>query len=153
MEKAAKKTVIDAFVDGAKMGYGISVNSMIPNVIFAFVLIEILNITGLTDLLGTLFTPIMGIFGLPGIAATVLIATFLSIGGGVGVAASLVTSGMLTGTDVTILMPAIMLMGALIQYMGRILGTSNVNNKYYPHLFAICIINAFLAMFVMNIIV
>ena len=60
---------------------------------------------------------------------------------------------MITGTDITILMPAIMLMGALLQYMGRILGTANIDNKYYPHMFGICFINSVLAMLVMRLFV
>ena len=84
-----KKTVVDAFVEGARNGFQISSNSMAPNVMFAFVLIQILNLTGLSDILGVIFQPVMAVFGLPGIAATVLIGSFLSIGGGVGVAASL----------------------------------------------------------------
>ena len=47
-----KKTVVDAFVEGARNGFGISANSMAPNVMFAFVLIQILNLTGLSDILG-----------------------------------------------------------------------------------------------------
>ena len=147
------KTVVDAFVEGARNGFQISSNSMAPNVMFAFVLIQILNLTGLSDILGVIFQPVMAVFGLPGIAATVLIGSFLSIGGGVGVAASLYAGGMITGTDITILMPAIMLMGALLQYMGRILGTANIDNKYYPHMFGICFINSVLAMLVMRLFV
>ncbi len=40
------------------------------------------------------------------------------MGGGVGVTASLYTAGKLSGPDVTVLMPAIFLMGALLQFMG-----------------------------------
>ena len=91
MEEKAKvkehKTIVDSFVEGARNGYKISINSMVPNVLFAFVLIQILNLTGLSDILGKVCQPVMGLFGLPGIAATVLIAGFLSVGGGVGAAA------------------------------------------------------------------
>ncbi len=152
MEKEAKTngTIIDAFVEGARNGYKLSANSMVPNVLFAFAMIQILNLTGLTDILGRVFEPVMGIFSLPGIAATVLIAAFLSIGGGVGVAASLYASGMLTNQNITILVPGILLLGASLQYMGRILGTSNVKNNFYPILIAINIINATLAMLLMR---
>ena len=98
-----KKTIVDAFVEGARNGYKISINSMVPNVLFAFVLIQILNLTGLSDILGKVCQPIMGIFGLPGIAATVLIAGFLSVGGGVGAAASLYASGALGETRETLM--------------------------------------------------
>lgn len=153
MEVKVKKTVVDAFVEGARDGFHISANSMAPNVMLAFALIQVMNLTGLSHVLGIVFQPVMGIFGLPGVAATVLIASFLSMGGGVGVAASLYASGLINGSDITIMMPAIMLMGALLQYMGRVLGTANINNKYFPHLFLICFINAALAMLVMRLFV
>ena len=38
------------------------------------------------QLIGQIFSPIMGIFGLPGEAATVLLGGWMSMGGGVGVA-------------------------------------------------------------------
>lgn len=152
-EVKVRKTVVDAFVEGARNGFQIAANSMAPNVMFAFALIQVLNLTGLSHLLGIVFQPVMGLFGLPGVAATVLIASFLSMGGGVGVAASLYASGLITGSDITIMLPAIMLMGALIQYMGRILGTANIDNKYFLHFFVICFINAALSMLVMRLFV
>lgn len=151
--KMKQKTIIDAFVEGARNGYKLSANSMVPNVLFAFVLIQILNLTGLSDLLGTICQPVMVLFGLPGIAATVLIAGFLSIGGGVGAAASLYAGGLLTGTHITILIPGILLMGASLQYMGRILGMAEIKNKFYPILIGINIGNAFLGMLVMRFLV
>lgn len=95
----------------------------------------------------------MGIFGLPGIAATVLIAGFLSVGGGVGAAASLYASGALGNDHITILIPGILLMGASLQYMGRCLGTATVKNKYYGFLIGINVLNSLLSMIVMKIIV
>lgn len=151
METKERKTIVDSFVEGARNGYKLSANSMVPNVLFAFVLIQILNLTGLSDLLSTVCKPVMVLFGLPGIAATVLIAGFLSVGGGVGAAASLYASGMLTNQHITILIPGILLMGASLQYMGRMLGTANVKNKFYPLLIGINVGNALLAMLVMRI--
>lgn len=148
-----QKTIIDAFVEGARNGYKLSANSMVPNVLFAFVLIQILNLTGLSDLLSIVCEPVMVLFGLPGIAATVLIAGFLSIGGGVGAAASLYTSGLLTGTHIAILIPGILLMGASLQYMGRILGMAEIRNKFYPLLIGVNVANAFLGMLVMRFLV
>ncbi len=147
-----KKNVVDCFAGGARSGLDICLHSTIPNVIFAFVLIQILNLTGLTSLIGTICKPVMVIFGLPGIAATVLVASLLSIGGGVGVAASLAVSGSLNNEHIAILLPAIFLMGALFQYMGRILGTAEIKKKYYVPLFAIAIINGLLSMLVMRVI-
>ena len=150
--KVKKKNPIEAFVEGAVNGLNIIGKSTAPNVVFAFILIKILNMTGLLDLIGTVMSPIMAIFGLPGVAATVLLSSILSMGGGCGVAASLATSGMLSGTDITILMPAIPLLGTLVQYMGRILSTAGLPPKYYPQCYVISIVNALLAMLVMRLI-
>jgi spore maturation protein SpmB len=74
----------------------------------------------------------------------------MSMGGGAGVAASLYAAKALDGTHLTILLPAIFLMGAQVQYMGRCLGTAGVQARYYPVLFGISIFNAVVAMLVMR---
>lgn len=148
-----KKSLPDVFVEGARKGWNIAVHSIMPNVVMAFAIIEVLKITGLLNILGNIFTPVMAIFGLPGAAIMVLLGAWMSMGGGVGVAASLLSSGTLNGTHAAILLPAIFLMGSQIQYMGRLLGTAEVQTKYYPMLFAICIINAVLAMLIMRLFV
>ena len=151
--QAKKGTIIDAFIEGARNGFNIAMTSMMPNVVFAFALIRILDLTGLTAIIGKVFDPVMGLLSLPGIAATVLMASWLSTGGGVGVAASLYIGGQISGVDVTILLPAIMLMGSQVQYMGRILGTGGVKNKYYILMFGISILNSIIGMIIMNIFV
>jgi len=147
-----KKSLADVFVDGARKGWHIGVSSIIPNVLMAFALIQVLRVTGMLTLVGKIFTPVMAVFGLPGDAIMVLMGSLLSMGGGVGVAASLFTAGNLNQTHVTILLPAIFLMGSLIQYMGRCLGTAGVQSRFYPVLFGICFINAAIAMLFMNMI-
>ena len=42
-------------------------------------------VTGLLDIVGKICEPIMALWGLPGAAATVLLASVMSMGGGVGV--------------------------------------------------------------------
>lgn len=148
--KPKKKNIIESFVEGANQALSITIKSTLPNVMFAFVIIRILNMTGLLDIIGTVMSPVMGLFGLPGVAATVLLSSILSMGGGCGVAASLATSGMLSNTDVTILMPAIPLLGTLVQYMGRILSAAGLPSKYYAHMYIIAIVNALAAMIVMR---
>ena len=106
------KTIVDIFVEGARKGWNLGVNSILPNVLMAYVVIQILKVTGLLTLLGKVFGPIMAIFGLPGESVMVLVSTWMSMGGGVGTAVSLYNSGVLNGTHLTILAPAIMLMGA-----------------------------------------
>jgi len=146
----SNKSLPDVFVEGARKGWNIGVSSVIPNVLMAFAIIQILRITGLLTLLGKVFTPIMMLFGLPGEAIMVLISSWLSMGGGVGVAASLYNAGNLSNVNITILMPAIFLMGAQLQYMGRCLGTAGVQTRFYPVLFLISILNAAIAMLLMR---
>ena len=151
MAAEQKKTLPDIFVEGAKKGWNVGISSIIPNVLMAFVLIHALRLSGLLDMLGVLFNPVMGLFGLPGQAVMVLVGAWMSMGGGVGVAASLYAAKILNPTHVTILLPAIFLMGAQIQYMGRLLGTAGIHGRYYPMLFGISILNAIISMIIMRI--
>lgn len=147
-ETPEKRNFLQSFIIGANNGFRLSTTSMAPNVLFAFAMIAIFNMTGLTDIIGKVFGPIMGIFGLPGVAATVVIAAFLSTGGGVGVAASLAASGHLEAGHIAILLVGIMLMGSLVQYIGRVLGSAGVPSKYYPMLIGVNVLIAFIGMFV-----
>lgn len=149
-ETTKKQNVLDMFVDGARRGFTIATTNLLPNVVMAFVIIRALEVTGLLTLFGKLFGPIMALWGLPGEAAAVLIASFMSMGGGVGVAASLFVSGHLGPIDVTILLPAIYLMGNPVQNVGRCLGTGEVNTKYYSVIVGICILNSLLSMWAMR---
>ena len=151
MAAEQKKTLPDIFVEGAKKGWNVGISSIIPNVLMAFVLIHALRLSGLLDMLGVLFNQVMGLFGLPGQAVMVLVGAWMSMGGGVGVAASLYAAKILNPTHVTILLPAIFLMGAQIQYMGRLLGTAGIQGRYYPMLFGISILNAIISMIIMRI--
>jgi spore maturation protein SpmB len=142
---------VDPFTEGAKQGWEhCAINSMLPNVLMAFVLIQILKITKLLDIIGAVAAHIMGLWGLAGEALVVLFAAFMSMGGAVGVAASLLAAEKLTAVDVTVLAPAIMLMGSLIQYIGSCLGTADTNRKYWGWHILICIINGLLAMWMMR---
>lgn len=148
-----QKTLFDVFIDGARKGWVLGVNSILPNVLMAFVLIQMLKVSGILGIIGAIFGPLMAIFGLPGESVTVIISTFPSMGGGVGVAASLYQSGILSATQLTILVPAIMLVGAQLQFMGRLLGVAEVPTRYYPALFGITFFNALLSLFVMKLLV
>lgn len=148
MEK--KGNFIDAFIGGARNGFNIGVNSMVPNIIFGFAVISILNLTGLMDIIGKICTPVMGIFGLPGVAATAIMAIFVSMGGAAGVIAGLATAGQMNEAQVAIMLPALLLGGAQIQFMGRMLGTAELKTKYYPLMFGIATLNALVAMLIMN---
>jgi len=127
--------------------------NLLPNVIMAFVVIQMLKESGLLDVIGKIFGPAMGLFGLPGEAITVLLSAWMSGLGGAGVAVSLYTEGLLNGTQLAIIAPGIFLMGSQIQYMGRVLGVAGVNPRHYLILFLISIVNAILAMLTMRYII
>lgn len=149
---AKKQNVLEMFVDGARKGFNIATTSLMPNVVMAFVIIRALDVTGLLALVGKVFAPVMALWGLPGEAAAVLLASFMSMGGGIGVAASMFTAGHLNAADVTVMVPAIYLMGNPVQNMGRCLGIAEVNTKHYAVIIGICIVNALLSIWAMRLI-
>lgn len=150
VEKQKRENPVDLFIQGARKGWQISTNSMLPNVVMAFVVIRILNVTGLMELIGKAAKPVMALFGLPGEAVVVLLSAFMSTGGGCGAAASLYGTGTLNMTHISILMPAIFLMGSMLQYVGRCLGTAEANQKYWGAHIGISIMNALMSMVVMR---
>lgn len=87
MTTQVRKNVMDMFIDGARRGFTIATTNLLPNVVMAFVIIQALKITGLLDWVGHICEPVMALWGLPGEAATVLLAALMSMGGAVGVAA------------------------------------------------------------------
>ena len=149
----AKPMITDVFVKGAIQGWQIATSSTIPNVLMAFVIIKILQHSGLLALIGQAFGPVMGIFGLPGEAATVLLGGWMSMGGGVGVAVALFDQGAINGTHIAILAPSIYLMGSQVQYMGRCLGVIGLKGKDMLMIMTVPVITAILSLFVMRIIV
>ena len=139
-----------AFVEGSLKGWKVATQNMLPNVVLAFVFIQMLQISGLLDNIGQYCAPLMNFFDLPGEAITVLISTWFSAGGGVGAAAGLYAHGIMDSRDISIIMPGIFLMGAQIQYAGRILGVAGVASKHYPILYAIGLFNAIMGMLTMK---
>ena len=149
-EQANNKLLTDVFVEGARKGWDIAVHNTIPNVLMAFVIIHILKVSGALDIIGKYLGFVMLPLGLPGESIAVIMAAFLSWGGSAGVLVALVQGGTLTAPDIAVLIPGMALVGSTVQYMGRVLG---IPGKHYLVLFGICILNAYLAMFVMSLIV
>ena len=137
--KLAKPSLMDIFVRGARKGWNIAIDNIIPNVLMAYVCIKILNVTGLLTLAGKFFAPVMAIWGLPGEAIMVLFSALMSMDGGID------------ERSITIVIPAIYLLGSKIQYLGRLLGTAGVPSRHYPILLSISFLNAGIAMFIMKI--
>jgi len=113
----------------------------------AFVIIHILKVSGALSVIGKFLGFIMLPLGLPGESIAVFMAAFLSWGGSAGVLVALVGDGTLNANDIAVLLPGMALVGSTVQYMGRVPG------RHYLVLFGICILNAYLAMFVMSLLV
>ena len=140
----------DIFVIGARKGFNIAINNLMPNVLMAYVIAEMLNLLGVMQIIGHVCAPLMGLFGLPGEAITVLLTSWLSASAGTGVAVSLLSKGTLNVADITILIPAIFLMGSQLQYMGRLLGVANCPKKYWPLLMFNSVFMACIGMVIMR---
>ncbi|MCI5850733.1 MAG: YjiG family protein [Sutterellaceae bacterium] len=138
----------DIFIIGCRKGF-----NLIPNVLMAFVITYLLQILGVMDFIGRTCGGFMALFGLPGQAILVLCATWLSCGAGVGVAASLASAGTLSAHDITIMLPALILMASQIQYMGRLLGITDCPKKYWPMLMVNSVLMAFIGMEAMHLFV
>lgn len=78
-----------------------------------------MNVTGLLALAGKFFAPVMALWGLPGEAIMVLFSALMSMGGAVGVCMALYNDGGIDERAITIVIPAIYLLGSKIQYLGR----------------------------------
>ena len=88
-EKAKKPSVVDTFLKGCAKGFKVGIENITPAMILGYVLVYILQETGLMDLLGTVMSPVMGLFGLPGEAFAVLISAFFAKASGCATAASM----------------------------------------------------------------
>ena len=151
-QQPAKKTnnPFDIFIIGARKGLNITLNNLVPNILMAYAVAEVLRILGVMKMVGEIFGPLMFVFGLPGEAVTVVLTAWLSSSASVGLAANMAANGILDARHVTILMPCFFLLGAQLQYMGRLLGVADVPKRYWPLLMSASLLNALCAMLVMN---
>lgn len=155
-EAATKKSsvnILDSFNNGARMGLKMSFNSMMPGLIFAFALMQILTITNLINYIEIVFRPIMMLVGLPGITAPALLFGFISTGGGLGIVANLFANGQIDTKHVAMLLAGIMCLGASMQYLGRILGLVEINSKFYPVFIGLNIFASLLAITIVRMLV
>ena len=154
-----KKPIIDVFLGGAKRGFYIGVETVLPSMILGYVIMQFLTLTGLMDVLAIVCAPIMRLFGLPGEAAAVLFSAFFSKAAGAAAAASLFGEGVLTAAQCTILIiPCIcwnvghMLMGTLVGHFSRIVLVCGVEPKRQPLMLAVPIVDSIVGMLVMRLI-
>ncbi len=141
---------LEVFISGLRKGAAIGVRFMLPTLIAAFVVIEMLQVSGVLRLLAEHVSGVMAVFGLPGEALAVLIAAWASAAGAIGMVAGLASRGLLTPEHVAILLPGILLMGSQLQFFGRILAVAGVSSERVPVMMAIGLMNAVGAMLIMR---
>ncbi len=144
---------LEVFISGLRKGAAIGVRFMLPALIAAFVVIEMLQVSGVLRLLAEHVSGVMSVFGLPGEALAVLIAAWASAAGAIGMVAGLASRGLLTPEHVAILLPGILLMGSQLQFFGRILAVAGVSSERVPVMMAIGLMNAVGGMLVMRFLV
>lgn len=140
------KMMLELFIIGCRKGFFIVVEQIMPALIFAFILIHILQQTGLMVLIGIWTAPIMSIWGLPGEASVALISAFFAKAAGAGAAAALYERGVITAEQATILYPAVILMGTLIGHYVRVVVVAGTLPKYHPLLLGVCLFDAAISM-------
>ena len=83
-ENTAKKSFVEIFMEGAFKGWNMGIRSMLTALVLAYALMYMLKASGAMILLERVFSPVMGLFSLPGVAITALVAALMSKPGGVG---------------------------------------------------------------------
>lgn len=147
---AKKSDVVEIFMKGAKKGFYIGVEQILPAMILGYVIVEFLQLTGLVDILGKLFGPVMGIFGLPGASVVVLISAFFAKAAGAATAANMFAQGLITVPQAAILIMPCMLMGTLVGHYARIVLVSGVDAKYQKLMFLVPIFDSIVGMLLMR---
>lgn len=147
-----KKTIVEIFLAHCKRGFYIGVETILPSMILGYVVMAILDLTGLTGLLGYVFEPVMGLFGLPGEAVTVLISAFFAKASGAGAAAALYDAGTLTAAQCAVCLMPSMLMGTLIGHFVRVVMVSGTNNKHQFPMIGIALLDAAIGMWLMRLV-
>jgi spore maturation protein SpmB len=152
-EKKLTGNIMNDFIDGGRRGIQNALFNLTPNFVMAFVLIQILTLTGLMTIITKILGPFMSIFGLPGEAGVCLATGWLSCPGGIASLASVARTGALTGHQVAQIVPMIYLFGGQIQYTGRLLGVMQIKGKYFPVIYIIGFISMIIVGLLMRIVV
>lgn len=145
-----KKGAIELFLAGCKKGFYIGVEVILPSMILGYVIIAFLDLTGLADLLAYIFGPVMGLFGLPGDAVTVLVSAFFSKASGAGAAVALFEAGTLTAAQCAICLMPSMLMGTLVGHFVRVVMVADTNPKYRLMMIGVALMDSAIGMWLMR---
>ena len=146
MNPPAPKSTSQAFFSGCQSGLNLALYGILPRIMVAFIVVDLLDKSGAMLLIGKIFAPVMQLWGLPGEASVVLATAVLSNAAAVGTIVSMFSVGTLSATDATIIMPGLYLMGALLQFSARVLETAEVPARLWPAMYCICLINSSCAM-------
>ena len=150
-ENVSKKSFVEIFMEGAFKGWNMGIRSMLTALILAYALMYMLKASGAMILLEKIFSPVMGLFSLPGGAITALAAALMSKPGGVATAVALYTQGVLTDVQVTAMFPALVLMGGLVSQYVRVVVVSGTDKRRHTLLIVDTIGVAVLSIPLMNI--
>ena len=148
--KSEKKSFVEIFMDGAYKGWTMGIRSMLTALVLAYALMSMLDVSGAMDLLEVVFSPVMGILSLPGVAITPLIAALMSKPGGVAAAVALYNQGLMTDREVTAIFPALVLMGGLVSQYVRVVVVSGTEKSKHGLLIGNTIVIALLSIPLMN---
>ena len=149
---AKKRNIFDSFQDGARKGWNIFVKNVLPSIIMAYTFIYILETTGLMEVFSNIFSPVMGIFGLPPISIVCLATVFFSRAGGSALAASFVVDGSLTSMQATILLPTMFLIGGTINQWVRVISICGTRSDRQKYIILMTWVLAFLSLWITSII-
>lgn len=149
---AKKRNIFDSFQDGARKGWNIFVKNVLPSIIMAYTFIYILETTGLMEVFSNIFSPVMGIFGLPPISIVCLATVFFSRAGGSALAASFVVDGSLTPMQATILLPTMFLIGGTINQWVRVISVCGTRSDRQKYIILMTWVLAFLSLWITSII-
>ncbi len=149
---AKKRNIFDSFQDGARKGWNIFVKNVLPSIIMAYTFIYILETTGLMEVFSDIFSPVMGIFGLPPISIVCLATVFFSRAGGSALAASFVVDGSLTPMQATILLPTMFLIGGTINQWVRVISVCGTRSDRQKYIILMTWVLAFLSLWITSII-
>ena len=147
-----KRNIFDSFQDGARKGWNIFVKNVLPSIIMAYTFIYILETTGLMEVFSNIFSPVMGIFGLPPISIVCLATVFFSRAGGSALAASFVVDGSLTPMQATILLPTMFLIGGTINQWVRVISICGTRSDRQKYIILMTWVLAFLSLWITSII-
>ena len=145
-----KRTMLEEFIFGAKNGFYLGVERILPAMILAYVIILFLKMTGLMAVIGQAISPVMALFGLPGEAVIALVSAFFAKAAGAATAATLYADGVITAAQATILFPATITMGTIMGHFVRCVVTAGTNARHHALMIAIPVIDAMLSMLLMR---